>query len=109
MTWGAARAGEIRRLAFDCLDAYRDGTPRLHIPAGKTRQERVIPLNKEAAAAIWFLQAAWGWPREVERHRCTVARLEQLLAELGQPLGEVNQVHEADERVKLTAGLSVAD
>lgn len=29
-----------------------------------------------------------GWPREVERHRTTVARLEQLLADLGEPLEE---------------------
>jgi Phage integrase family len=27
-----------------------------------------------------------GWTREVERHRCTVRRLEQLLADLGEPL-----------------------
>jgi hypothetical protein len=27
-----------------------------------------------------------GWPREVERHRATAARLEQLLAELGEPV-----------------------
>ena len=29
--------------------------------------------------------AAHGWPREVERHRCTVARIEQLVNELGEP------------------------
>jgi integrase len=28
------------------------------------------------------------WPREVERHRCIVARLERLLGELGEPLEE---------------------
>jgi hypothetical protein len=27
-----------------------------------------------------------GWQREVERHQCTVRRIEQLLAELGEPL-----------------------
>ena len=26
---------------------------------------------------------ARGWPREIERHRCTAARIERLLAELG--------------------------
>lgn len=31
-----------------------------------------------------------GWAREVERHRCTVARIEHLLAELGQPLEEAS-------------------
>jgi hypothetical protein len=29
-----------------------------------------------------------GWEREVERHRCTVKRIEQLLEELGEPLEE---------------------
>ena len=35
-----------------------------------------------------------GWDREVERHRCTAKRIEQLLEELGEPLemiGEMNQ------------------
>lgn len=41
--WSGARRDEIRRLALDCLDAYPDGTPRLRIPAGKTKQERMIP------------------------------------------------------------------
>ncbi|GHO57782.1 tyrosine-type recombinase/integrase [Ktedonobacter robiniae] len=36
--------------------SYPDGTPRLHIPAGKTRQERLVPLNQEAAAAIRLVQ-----------------------------------------------------
>jgi hypothetical protein len=27
-----------------------------------------------------------GWQREVERHHCTVKRIEQLLADLGEPL-----------------------
>jgi hypothetical protein len=27
-----------------------------------------------------------GWQREVERHHCTVERIEQLLADLGEPL-----------------------
>jgi hypothetical protein len=31
---------------------------------------------------------AHGWLREVERHRCTVLRLEQLLRDLGSPLEE---------------------
>ena len=49
--WSGARRGEIRRLEVDCLDSYPDGTPRLRIPAGKTYQERVIPIHEEAAAA----------------------------------------------------------
>lgn len=55
--WSGARRGEIRRLSIDCLDSYPDGSPRLKIPAGKTKKERVIPLNEEAADAIRSLQA----------------------------------------------------
>lgn len=54
--WSGARRGEIRRLSLDCLDTYPDGMPRLHIPVGKTRKERVIPLHEEAAEAIRALQ-----------------------------------------------------
>jgi hypothetical protein len=53
-----ARRDEIRRLAHDCLDAYPDGTARLHIPAGKTQRERLVPLHEEAAAAIRSIQTA---------------------------------------------------
>ncbi len=55
--WSGARRGEIRRLEVDCLDSYPDGTPRLRIPAGKTYQERVVPVHEEAAAGIRTLQA----------------------------------------------------
>ncbi len=55
--WSGARRDEIRRQAFDCLDHYPDGTPRLRIPVGKTKRERMIPLNEEAAAAIRSIQA----------------------------------------------------
>lgn len=56
--WSGARRSEIRRLPLDCLDAYPDGTPRLRIPAGKSKKERVIPLNEEAPGAIRELQAS---------------------------------------------------
>ncbi len=55
--WSGARREEIRRLSVDCLDSYADGTPRLRIPAGKTKRERIVPLNEAAAAAIRVLQA----------------------------------------------------
>ncbi len=55
--WSGARREEIRRLSIDCLDHYPDGTPRLRIPAGKTKRERLIPLHEEAAAAIREIQA----------------------------------------------------
>jgi integrase len=54
--WSGARRGEIRRLSLDCLDTYPDSTYRLRIPAGKTKRERLIPLNDEAAEAIRQLQ-----------------------------------------------------
>lgn len=54
--WSGARRGEIRRLAVDCLDMYPDGTPRLRIPVGKTKRERMLPLNEEAANALRSLQ-----------------------------------------------------
>jgi integrase len=54
--WCGARREEIQRLAVDCLDSYPDGTPRLRIPAGKTKKERIVPLNEEAAGAIRLLQ-----------------------------------------------------
>lgn len=55
--WSGARRDEIRRLEYDCLGSYPDGTPRLRIPAGKTGRERVVPLSEEAAEAIRELQA----------------------------------------------------
>jgi site-specific recombinase XerD len=55
--WSGARRDEIRRLEMNCLDSYSDGTPRLRIPAGKTYQERLVPLHEEAAQAIRSLQA----------------------------------------------------
>ena len=50
--WSGARRDEIKRLSLDCLDAYPDGTPRLKIPAGKNRRERIVPLKEEAAQEI---------------------------------------------------------
>lgn len=54
--WCGARRGEIRNLELDCLDSYPDGTPRLRIPVGKSKSERIVPLNEEAATAIRDLQ-----------------------------------------------------
>lgn len=54
--WSGARRGEVRRLEVDCLDYYPDGKPRLRIPAGKTYEERVIPIHEEAAQEIRALQ-----------------------------------------------------
>lgn len=54
--WSGARRDEVRRLETDCLDSYSDGMPRLRIPASKTYEERVIPLNEEAAREIHALR-----------------------------------------------------
>ncbi len=73
--WSGARRGEIRRLEVDCLDRYPDGTPRLRIPAGKTYQERVIPVHEEAAAAIRTLQALHRGERGlIDRHTGIITR-----------------------------------
>src|SRR5262249_17465681 len=61
--WSGARREEIRRLEIDCLDSYPDGTSRLRIPAGKTKKERMIPINEEAAEAIRQLQTLQRAPR----------------------------------------------
>lgn len=55
--WSGARRDEIARLSLSCLDAYPDGTPRLHLPAGKMKRERIVPVNPEAAEAIRQVQA----------------------------------------------------
>src|SRR5262249_25253080 len=61
--WSGARREEIRRLEIDCLDSYPDGTSRLRVPAGKTKKERMIPINEEAAEAIRQLQTLQRAPR----------------------------------------------
>lgn len=35
--------------------------------------------------------SARGWQREVERHQCTIKRIEQLLVDLGEPLDGVEE------------------
>ena len=55
--WSGARRTEITRLPLNCLDTYPDGTPRLHLPAGKMKRERIVPVNAEAAEAIRHVQS----------------------------------------------------
>ena len=40
-----------------------------------------------------------GWQREVERHHCTMKRIEQLLAELGEPLDGLEASDEGIARI----------
>jgi hypothetical protein len=48
-----------------------------YAPRLRTRRQREIELIEDAASH--------GWEREIERHRSTVNRIEQLLTELGAP------------------------
>jgi integrase len=64
--WSGARRGEVQRLDLDCLDAYPDGTPRLRIPVGKGKSERLVPIHEEAASAIRELQ---GMARDIRGFR----------------------------------------
>jgi hypothetical protein len=49
-----------------------------YAPRLRRRRKREVELAQDAAAH--------GWQREVERHQCTIRRLEQLLIDLGEPI-----------------------
>jgi len=49
-----------------------------YAPRLRQRRQRELALVEDAIAHSWM--------REVERHRCTVGRIEQLLTELGEPI-----------------------
>jgi hypothetical protein len=55
-------------------------TMRQYAPRLRARRLRELELAGDSASR--------GWEREVERHRCAAARIEQLLDELSEPLGE---------------------
>jgi hypothetical protein len=59
------------------LTCPRFVTTAEHAPRLKQRRAKELELIKDAAGN--------GWEREVERHRCTVRRIDQLLEELGEP------------------------
>jgi hypothetical protein len=52
-------------------------TTPAYAPRLRERRQRELVLLEDAVAR--------GWLREVERHRCTVQRIEQLLRDLGEP------------------------
>lgn len=52
LRWTGARREEIRRLDINSLDYYSDGTPKIHIPVGKTNSSRWVPTQKEAEKAF---------------------------------------------------------
>lgn len=104
--WSGARRDEIRRLEVDCLDAYPDGTPRLRIPAGKTKKERNVPLNEEAAEAIREVQK----DRLDERTRgfrdeLTGAVTRRLFMHHGKPFSSFYLFHSSLEKACRAAGL----
>jgi integrase len=106
--WSGARRGEIRRLEVDCLDSYPDGTPRLRIPAGKTYQERVIPVHEEAAAAIRTLQALHRGERGlVDRKTGVITRY--LFMHRGRLFGAHYLFESAIEKACQAAGLVTPD
>jgi integrase len=106
--WSGARRGEIRRLEVDCLDSYPDGTPRLRIPAGKTYQERVIPIHEEAAAAIRTLQALYKGERGlIDRKTGIITRY--LFMHRGRLFGARYLFESAIEKACQEAGLVTPD
>jgi hypothetical protein len=75
-------------------------TTPAYAPRLRARRVRELELVEDACAR--------GWSREVERHRCTVARIEQLLAELGEPVDEpVGQDVQANRPNRTAAGVRV--
>jgi integrase len=102
--WSGARRGEIRSLDYDCLDAYPDGTPRLRIPVGKGKTERLVPLHKEAAAAIRELQLLAA-PTHGFRDEQTGVETRRLFVWRGLPLSVSYLFETALERACGAAGL----
>jgi hypothetical protein len=96
------RAGTLPASAVDWLKSTFLKTELelghcLRLPARRVRE---LELVEDACAR--------GWSREVERHRCTVARIEQLLAELGEPVDEpVGQDVQANRPNRTAAGVRV--
>jgi len=106
--WSGARRGEIRRLEIDCLDAYPDGTSRLRIPAGKTKKERLIPLNEEAAEAIRHLQSLKRGERGFrDSHTGTITHY--LFVDYGKLLSDVYLFSSSLRRACQAAGLVTPD
>ena len=106
--WSGARREEIGRLSVDCLDSYPDGTPRLRLPAGKTKRERIVPLNEEAASAIRLLQARRKAQRGL-RDRLTGVETNYLFMHHGRIISTKYLFEEALTRVCQASGLTTVD
>ncbi|MBU4122500.1 tyrosine-type recombinase/integrase [bacterium] len=46
------RIGELQDLDVDCLKRFPDGQYTLHVPLGKLKTERIIPVDKETAGIV---------------------------------------------------------
>jgi site-specific recombinase XerD len=106
--WCGARREEIGRLSVDCLDSYPDGTPRLRIPAGKTKRERIVPLNEEAAEAIRYLRSLRGAQRGL-RDRQTGVETPYLFMRHGRLISTKYLFEDALTKVCQASGLTTAD
>jgi hypothetical protein len=62
------------------LSSAKFVTTMEYAPRLRARRQREMELIADANAH--------DWPREVERHQRTITRIEQLLAELGEPVDE---------------------
>ncbi len=62
------------------LNCAKFVTTREYAPRLRSRRKMELTLIEDAAEH--------GWQREVERHQCTIQRIEQLLADLGEPIEE---------------------
>ncbi len=60
------------------LNCAKFVTTREYAPRLRHRRRRELELIEDAISR--------GWQREVERHQCTARRIEQLLADLAEPL-----------------------
>jgi site-specific recombinase XerD len=106
--WCGARREEIGRLSVDCLDSYPDGTPRLRIPAGKTKRERIVPLNEEAAEAIRYLRTLRGVQRGLQ-DRLTGVETPYLFMRHGRLISTKYLFEDALTKVCQASGLTTAD
>jgi site-specific recombinase XerD len=106
--WSGARRDEILRLPLNCLDNYPDGTPRLHIPVGKTYKERLVPINEEAAEAIRLVQQA-RQGRRGYRDPHTGAITHYLFMKRGRVLSDRYLFDDALDKVCEDAGLLTPD
>ncbi len=102
------RSGEMRDLPLQAIAVHQTGPGTLHIPMGKTRAERVVPLNEQAVQLIHAIQLQRGSQlgakpmpedsvsylmvqpngRRLTRKRCAVT-----LKQIAQPLLPSEHVH----------------